>query len=678
MIDSNALWVLAEFLGKSALLIALGIGFVQVFAKLAPEVKHTLLLRVFAVGLMIPLLWVLLPRWGVIPAVGDTAEEEVISIGTGEVFTEAPALVLSSEALPVAQVGSFPQPGWAELIFAVWCLGVIAFFWRSLIAARFLRRLEKEARPAAGNVGRKFIELRAGICPRSNVSLLASSKVQSAFTWGIFRPRIVMPEAVSGWPEIDMEMVLMHELEHVRRRDALAVLISRIFLALNWVNPLAWIAIRKTVQLREEACDRRVLRSGYPGQNYAEMLFRQASTVASPLWRTSATAVAETGTIERRIKMILNPETESDSGREGPSFANKVLPSAMMLIVLVVGMAGWAEGAKELSRDAETKEKLEATILPKVEFSDTPLSDALKFLQQRSVEIDPERKGIVILDTRKRGENFYDTRITLKLSNVPMMEVLRYTTSLAQLSFSIRDGAVVVEKVKPDPMRQSPSLGVNEKKLKEIMIPSVEFNETPLRDALAFLQMRSVELDMATKDPAEKGVNVIFDPEGGDTDALITMRLTNVPIGHAFFYVAELARASLNIEEHAVRIFFPKEGEKGNFNPLVREDDKDNLKALQAKLDEIVVPSLEFSNTPLSDALSFIQQRSAELDTATGEQGTKGINIILNSSREIDDVRISLKLTNVPLRDVLKYTATSAGGSLQIAARGVTVSIPEE
>lgn len=675
MIGSNALWVLAEFLGKSALLIALGIGFVQVFAKLAPEVKHTLLLRVFAAGLMIPLLWLLLPRWGVIPAVGDTAEEEVISIGTGEVFTEAPALVLSSEALPVAQVGSLPQPGWAELIFAVWCLGLIAFFWRSLIAARFLRRLEKEARPAAGNVGRKFIELRAGICPRSNVSLLASSEVQSAFTWGIFRPRIVMPEAVSAWPEIDMEMVLMHELEHVRRRDALAVCISRIFLALNWVNPLAWIAVRKTVQLREEACDSRVLRSGYPGQNYAEMLFRQASTVASPLWRTSATAVAETGTIERRIKMILNPETESDSGREGPSFANKVLPSAMMLIVLVVGMAGWAEGAKGDARDVETKEKLESTILPKAEFNDTPLSSALKFLQQRSVELDPEKKGVVILDARKRAAGFYDTKITLKLSNVPMDEALRYTTSLAQLGFSIKDGAVVVEKVKMEPAGQNSSLESNHKKLKEIVIPLFEFNNTPLRDALAFLQMRSVELDKTTKNPASRGVNVILDDDGGSADIRINLRLTNAPLSEAFRYSTELAQAKYAVEAHAIRVYFPGEEEReANEGHEYSDEAKRKIAVVQGKMDEIVLPAVEFSDTPLSDALMFIQQRSIELDKSTGKLG---INVVLDGGPEVSDVRVSLKLTNVSLADVLRYTATTAGGSIEVGPNAVKVIVPE-
>ncbi|MDA7921493.1 M56 family metallopeptidase [Verrucomicrobiales bacterium] len=676
MIDQNTILVLAEYLGKSAILIALGFAFVQLFGKLSPAAKHTLLLRVFAFGVLIPLLWLLFPRWGVIPVGDPAASGEVIPIGTGFVFSESSTPVISSEALPIAPTeGSF-RPGWVELVFGVWILGMLAFFARSLIAVRFLRRLENEAGPVSGEITLRFTELRAGICPQSKAELLASSSVHSAFTWGIFRPRIVLPEAASGWSYVDLEMVLMHELEHVRRKDALAVCISRIFLALNWVNPLAWMAIRKTVQLREEACDRRVLRSGYPGQNYAEMLFRQASSVASPLWRTSATAVAETGTIEKRIKMILNPNTETDNRKAYASLINKVLPTAMMLIVLVVGMAGWAEGAKGVPENDETAEKLESLILPKVEFNDTPLSDALMFLQQRSVELDPERKGIVILDTRKRGKKFYDTNITLKLSNVPMEEALRYATSLAQLGFSIKDGAVVVENIELKPVGQNPLLKGNQRKMKEIRLPSIEFRDTPLKDALAFIQMKSVELDKTTKDRSKKGVNVILDDEGGNADVRITLKLTDVPLSEAFRYISELSQAKYAVEAHAIRIYFAK-GDESSSKEVAEYsvEAKREIAVVQKKMDEIVFPSVEFRETPLPDALRFIQQRSVELDTSTDDPGMKGINVVLDGG---DDSRVTLKVSNASLETVLKYTATQAGGEIEVGPNAVVVRISGE
>lgn len=132
-----------------------------------------------------------------------------------------------------------------------------------------------------------------------------------------------------------------------------------------------------------------------------------------------------------------------------------------------------------------TEEKLKTIILTNVEFADTPLKDALDFIQQRSVELDvnePDisRKGInIILDAGMGGGGGAapaapapapaagvgfdqpgaapaafggggggggagDTRITLRLSNVPLAEALRYTTSLAGLKYKVEPFAVKV------------------------------------------------------------------------------------------------------------------------------------------------------------------------------------------------------------------------------------------
>jgi general secretion pathway protein D len=128
-----------------------------------------------------------------------------------------------------------------------------------------------------------------------------------------------------------------------------------------------------------------------------------------------------------------------------------------------------------------TEEKLKTIILASVEFADTPLKDALIFLQERSVELDinetdPTKKGVnIILDAGASmapsavvptdalpvaagasgfengggapaagGGGLGDTRITLRLTNVPLAEALRYTTSLAQLKYKVEPFAVKV------------------------------------------------------------------------------------------------------------------------------------------------------------------------------------------------------------------------------------------
>ena len=109
-----------------------------------------------------------------------------------------------------------------------------------------------------------------------------------------------------------------------------------------------------------------------------------------------------------------------------------------------------------------------------------------------------------------------------------------------------------------------------ENKLKHIIIPHVEFQDTPLKDALAFLLEKSVELDVAEPTPSKKGINFVLPagstgyraPVGGGFDDAksgegvgdigITLKLSNVPLVTALKYTVSLAQLKYKVEPHAV------------------------------------------------------------------------------------------------------------------------------
>jgi beta-lactamase regulating signal transducer with metallopeptidase domain len=62
--------------------------------------------------------------------------------------------------------------------------------------------------------------------------------------WGLFRPVLLLP-AVPHAGRRRLEAVLLHELAHVRRRDALTQLVAELARAVYWFNPLVWIAARQ-------------------------------------------------------------------------------------------------------------------------------------------------------------------------------------------------------------------------------------------------------------------------------------------------------------------------------------------------------------------------------------------------------------------------------------------------
>ncbi len=110
-----------------------------------------------------------------------------------------------------------------------------------------------------------------------------------------------------------------------------------------------------------------------------------------------------------------------------------------------------------------------------------------------------------------------------------------------------------------------------ESKLKDIILPSVEFQDTPLREALNFLQEKSIELDLVEQDPNKKGINLVLQAtgmgvspstEGGGFgagtndvgDAGITLKLSDVPLVTALKYTVSLAQLKYKVEPHAVLI----------------------------------------------------------------------------------------------------------------------------
>jgi hypothetical protein len=102
-------------------------------------------------------------------------------------------------------------------------------------------------------------------------------------------------------------------------------------------------------------------------------------------------------------------------------------------------------------------EKLRRIIIPRIDFEDTSIEEAIDFLRLRateldSLELDPSRKGISFVIRRPRGASGAGTgsdpgslRIReLKLRNVPVLEALKYICDQTKLRFKVDDYAITL------------------------------------------------------------------------------------------------------------------------------------------------------------------------------------------------------------------------------------------
>lgn len=146
-------------------------------------------------------------------------------------------------------------------LVSVWLAGAIALLglmaWRSIRFARLLRR----AAPIHDDLCQSIFEsLRDRLRIRRPVRLIVTERPLGPAVVGPIRPTVVLPHAViEGKSSEQIELILAHELAHVRRGDLWFGLLRSAAVAIWWFHPLLWWASRRASREAERCCDEAVV-----------------------------------------------------------------------------------------------------------------------------------------------------------------------------------------------------------------------------------------------------------------------------------------------------------------------------------------------------------------------------------------------------------------------------------
>ncbi len=192
-------------------------------------------------------------------------------------------------------------------------------------------------------------------------------------------------------------------------------------------------------------------------------------------------------------------------------------------------------------------EKAEKIILPKIEFVDATVTEAVTFLTAKSRALDPEKTGVNIVLKLPEGDT---TKLSLSLEDIPLSEALKYLTGLANLKIGTTPDAILLQPVEGQAALAEPAAGTPEaallKRARSIVLPSVEFKDATVTECVDFLRAKSRDLD-----PQKKSVNILVMPSKTSGDVKITLNLTNVSVVDVLNYVAELSGLKLEVNASA-------------------------------------------------------------------------------------------------------------------------------
>ena len=228
--------------------------------------------------------------------VRSAASEKRLTRG-GKQATTAPVPAFSEtshDGSPAAVSGSptvadrAAGPLWMRCspwVAAVYGMGVVVMLARLAAGVVYARRLARRGRIVCEG---PLVDCARAVADawsmRAVPAIVQVEEIVIPKVVGLVWARILVPAtAMSGLSPAELEMLLIHELAHVRRHDMWINLLQRLAEMVLFFNPAIWLLSRRISGLREYCCDEVACREithrhSEPRVQYARTLLRSGRT----------------------------------------------------------------------------------------------------------------------------------------------------------------------------------------------------------------------------------------------------------------------------------------------------------------------------------------------------------------------------------------------------------------
>ena len=201
--------------------------------------------------------------------------------GAGDAFQFIPPTSSESSA--------FTDLPWAAGLGYGYALGVLLYLaWLTFEHVRTQRLLRSNHVALPVEWQTAFRLAHARFAPRVKAGVYLSRHVATVVTVGILRPIVLYPVMLANQLSAEeAELILLHELAHLRRYDHLTIYAQQLLRALLFFHPTAHLLSRHIDTAREYACDDLVV-AGSSRKAYAKTLLHLATQpISRPISQTT-------------------------------------------------------------------------------------------------------------------------------------------------------------------------------------------------------------------------------------------------------------------------------------------------------------------------------------------------------------------------------------------------------
>ena len=323
---------------KATLLLGLTAGIAYALRSRSASVRH----QVWALGIVsslaLPLLTLLLPSWH-----SSTLSKAASLLAPPRAVAERNTLQGLPSMMVDAVAGSSVSGQLVKLILLLWALGALFITLKLLGGLARLAWVSTRSRVVdKDDWTQSVLAVCRSLGLARPVRVLQSADVTAMpMTWGIVRPRILVPAGAMEWSADRRRAVLSHELAHIARHDWLVQICAELARSLYWFHPLVWFATASLRNESERACDDAVLNGGIDASDYANQLLDLARTLKSAHrgW-SAALAIARPTNLERRFIAMLNPTLNRGGLSPGTRLLARIATLCLLLPLAALRLPG--------------------------------------------------------------------------------------------------------------------------------------------------------------------------------------------------------------------------------------------------------------------------------------------------------------------------------------------------
>jgi beta-lactamase regulating signal transducer with metallopeptidase domain len=221
-----------------------------------------------------------------------------------------------------------------------------------------------------------FLSLCERLGVRRNAKLVSSEIVETPIATGVLRPVILVPVALFlQMNPRELEMIIAHELVHIRRYDTLVNILQSFIESVLFYHPAVWWISAQTRREREFAADNAVMKF-YDGSHvtYAKALANlEEIRVSADRQTPRFAAAANGGNLMQRIQKILKLKTEENRANSAWSAGLAfVFASAVLLTLFSVNSSSYVNAD---AKPGGRKLAVGFVSIPPLDRTDKPMKD---------------------------------------------------------------------------------------------------------------------------------------------------------------------------------------------------------------------------------------------------------------------------------------------------------------